>query len=202
MAEELQGLLDRIQNEGIAKAEAEKTKIVDDAKAEAAKIVAAAKAEAASIVKKANEEAEISVAKGNDAIKQAARDVLIALRADIEARLKVLVSESVGDAMTPETMSRIILEMVKAYSVKNPSGDATVELLLSQKDADAMTALFKGSLLAQLKADPVIRISSDVSAGLQIGFKGTDVFLDFSDEALADVICAYVGPKLAAALKG
>lgn len=202
MAEELQGLLDRIQNEGIAKAEAEKTKIVDDAKAEAAKIVAAAKAEAASIVKKANEEAEISVAKGNDAIKQAARDVLIALRADIEARLKVLVSESVGDAMTPETMSRIILEMVKAYSVRNPSGDATVELLLSQKDADAMTALFKGSLLAQLKADPVIRISSDVSAGLQIGFKGTDVFLDFSDEALADVICAYVGPKLAAALKG
>lgn len=202
MAEELQGLLDRIQNEGIAKAEAEKTKIVEDAKAEAAKIVAAAKAEAASIVKKANEEAEISVAKGNDAIKQAARDVLIALRADIEARLKVLVSESVGDAMTPETMSRIILEMVKAYSVKNPSGDATVELLLSQKDADAMTALFKGSLLAQLKADPVIRISSDVSAGLQIGFKGTDVFLDFSDEALADVICAYVGPKLAAALKG
>ena len=124
MAEELQGLLDRIQNEGIAKAETEKTKIVDDAKAEAAKIVAAAKAEAASIVKKANEEAEISVAKGNDAIKQAARDVLIALRADIEARLKVLVSESVGDAMTPETMSRIILEMVKAYSVRNPSGDA------------------------------------------------------------------------------
>lgn len=202
MAEELQGLLDRIQNEGIAKAEAEKTKIVDDAKAEAVKIVAAAKAEAASIVKKANEEAEISVAKGNDAIKQAARDVLIALRADIEARLKVLVSESVGDAMTPETMSRIILEMVKAYSVRNPSGDATVELLLAQKDADAMTALFKGSLLAQLKANPVIRISSGVSAGLQIGFKGTDVFLDFSDEALADVICAYVGPKLAAALKG
>lgn len=202
MAEELQGLLDRIQSEGIAKAEAEKTKIVEDAKAEAAKIVAAAEAKAASIVKKANEEAEISVSKGNDAIKQAARDVLIALRADIEKRLKALVSESVGDAMTPETMSKIILEMVKAYSVKNPSGDATVELLLSQKDADAMTALFKGSLLAQLKADPVIRISSDVSAGLQIGFKGTDVFLDFSDEALADVICAYVGPKLAAALKG
>ena len=48
----------------------------------------------------------------------------------------------------------------------------------------------------------MIRISSGVSAGLQIGFKGTDVFLDFSDEALADVICAYVGPKLAAALKG
>ena len=41
MAEELQGLLDRIQSEGIAKAEAEKTKIVEDAKAEAAKIVAA-----------------------------------------------------------------------------------------------------------------------------------------------------------------
>ena len=62
--------------------------------------------------------------------------------------------------------------------------------------------LLKGSLLADLKANPVIRINADAASGLQIGFKDSDVFLDFTDEALCDVICAYVGPKLAAALKG
>lgn len=202
MAEELQGLLDKIQTEGIEKAEAEKVKIIENAKAEAAKIVGEAKEQAAVIVKKANEEAEISVTKGNAAIRQAARDVLIALRADIESRLKTLVSGSTGAAMTPDTMAKIILEMVKAYREKTPSGDATVELLLSKNDAEQMAAQFKASLLADLKVNPVIRINADVASGLQIGFKDSDVFLDFTDEALSDVICAYVGPKLAAALKG
>ena len=202
MAEELQGLLDKIQTEGIEKAEAEKVKIIENARAEAAKIVSEAREQAAVIVKKANEEAEISVTKGNAAIRQAARDVLIALRADIESRLKTLVSGSTGAAMTPDTMAKIILEMVKAYREKTPSGDATVELLLSKNDAEQMTAQFKASLLADLKVNPVIRINADVASGLQIGFKDSDVFLDFTDEALSDVICAYVGPKLAAALKG
>ena len=40
------------------------------------------------------------------------------------------------------------------------------------------------------------------SAGLKIGFQGGDVFFDFSDDALAEIICEFVGPKLAAVLKG
>ena len=48
MAEELQGLLNRIQTEGIEKAEAEKAEIIGNAKAEAAKIIEIAKEEAAS----------------------------------------------------------------------------------------------------------------------------------------------------------
>ena len=46
MAEELQGLLDKIQTEGIEKAESEKSKIIAEAKAEAARIVGEAKKQA------------------------------------------------------------------------------------------------------------------------------------------------------------
>lgn len=202
MAEELQGLLDKIQTEGIEKAESEKSRIIADAKAEAAKIIAEAKNQAETIVKKAEEDAEVSQAKGAAAIRQAARDVIIALRSDIETRLRKLAADCVGDAMTPEVMGQIVLEMVKAYREKNPSGDAAVELLLAPKDAEKLAALLKGSLLAGLRTNPVINVGNDFASGLQIGFKGSDVFLDFSDDALADVICAFVGPKLAAAIKG
>jgi len=202
MAEELQGLLDKIQAEGITKAEAEKSKIIKDAKAEAAKIIENAKKQADELMKKAEEDAEVSRTKGAAAIRQAARDILIALRADIENRLKTLTADCIGDAMTPELMGQIILEMVKAYREKNPSGDATVEILLQKKDADKLESLMKGGILKSLNANPVITIGGDFASGLQIGFKGTDVFLDFSDDALSDVICAYVGPKLAAAIKG
>ena len=202
MAEELQGLLDKIQSEGIAKAEAEKNAVIESAKAESAKIIENAKKEAAEIIRKAEENAEMSRTKGAAAIQQAARDVIIALRADMENRLKKLVSDCLGEAMTPELMGKIILEMVKAYREKNPNGEATVELLLQQKDAAALEKYLKSGVLKDLKANPVISVGGDFSSGLQLGFKGEDVFLDFSDDALTDVICAYVGPKLAASIKG
>ena len=202
MAEELQGLLDKIQSEGIAKAEAEKNAVIESAKAESAKIIENAKKEAAEMIRKAEEEAEMSRTKGAAAIKQAARDVIIALRADMEKRLKKLVADCLGEAMTPELMGKIILEMVKAYREKNPNGEATVELLLQQKDAAALEKYLKSGVLKELKANPVISVGGDFSSGLQLGFKGEDVFLDFSDDALTDVICAYVGPKLAASIKG
>jgi len=202
MAEELQGLLDKIQSEGIAKAEAEKNAVIESAKAESAKIIENAKKEAAEIIRKAEENAEMSRTKGAAAIKQAARDVIIALRADMENRLKKLVSDCLGEAMTPELMGKIILEMVKAYREKNPNGEATVELLLQQKDAAALEKYLKSGVLKDLKANPSISVGGDFSSGLQLGFKGEDVFLDFSDDALTDVICAFVGPKLAASIKG
>lgn len=202
MAEELQGLLDKIQSEGIAKAEAEKNAVIESAKAESAKIIENAKKEAAEIIRKAEENAEMSRTKGAAAIQQAARDVIIALRADMENRLKKLVSDCLGEAMTPELMGKIILEMVKAYREKNPNGEATVELLLQQKDAAALEKYLKSGVLKDLKANPVISVGGDFSSGLQLGFKGEDVFLDFSDDALTDVICAFVGPKLAASIKG
>ena len=202
MAEELQGLLDKIQSEGIAKAEAEKNAIMESAKAESAKMIEDAKKEAAELIRKAEEEAKMSLSKGSAAIRQAARDVIIALRADIEKRLKTLVSDCLGEAMTPELMGKIVFEMVKAYREKNPNGDVTVELLLQQKDAAALEKHLKAGVLKDLKAKPELSVGGDFASGLQIGFKGDDVFLDFSDDALTEVICAYVGPKLAVAIKG
>ena len=49
MAEDIQGLLNRIQNDGLRKAESEREQIIAEAKAEAEKIVAEAKAQAAAL---------------------------------------------------------------------------------------------------------------------------------------------------------
>ncbi len=201
MAEDLQGLLDKIQSEGIAKAQAKENEILANAKTKAQDIVANAEKEAAEIIRKAREDAEISETKGRAAIQQAARDVLIALRDDLLKQLNSVTKDCIGAAMTPELMGQIILEMVKAYRAKNPAGEVTVELLLQQADAEKMAALLKGSFLAALQAKSEIEIGGDFSSGIQIGFKGSDVYLDFSDDALKEIICAYVGPKLAAAIK-
>lgn len=201
MAEDLQGLLNRIHTDGIQKAEEEKAAILADAKKEAAKIIADAKAQAESDSEKAKAFAAAEQDKAVKAIRQASRDAVIALKADLLAKLNAVVRDCAAKAMTPELMGQIILEMAKAYA-KNPASDAGIELLLPQKEQAAVEGVLKGALLANLKANPKITLTGDFGAGLQISFADSEVFFDFSDEALADVLCKFVGPKLAAVIKG
>ncbi len=193
MAEDLQGLLDRIQNDGIKKAETERDAILNDAKAQAEKIVADAKAQAEKIAADAKAQAADEEKRAAETIRQAARDTLNTFKADLLERLKRVTKDMTAQAMTPAVMGDIIRTMTAAYAAKNVSG---LELLLPEKDIAALEDGLKGVLIAGIKADPAL------SGGLKIGFSGSDEFLDFSDEALSDVICSYIGPRLAALLKG
>ncbi len=200
MPEELQSLLEKINEEGVKKGEETKNRIISDAGIEAEKIISDAKAKADDIVKKAQLDSETVKSRGEAAVRQAVRDIVITLQGEILNRFKSVVKESTADAMTPDLMGKIILEMVKNYNIKNPSGEADIELILAQKDIDAMEKLLKTSLVDSLKKNPSISLGQNFAAGIKLSFKGDDVFFDFSDEAISDMICAYVGPRLAAVI--
>ena len=201
MAEDVQGLLDKIHNDGIAKAEQEKEAIIAAAKKEAAQIVAEAKAQAEILKKAAQTEAQTDQDKANDAIRQAARDAVIALKADLLAKLNAVVHSCIGDAMTPEVMKQIILTMAQSYA-KDANAGESLEVLISKQEQEQTQAFLKEQLLKELKASPVIELTTDFNSGLQISFRDSDVYFDFSDDALAEVICRFVGPKLTAVIKG
>jgi V/A-type H+-transporting ATPase subunit E len=200
MSEELQSLLEKINEEGVKKAEETRNRIIGDAGIEAEKIVGDAKEKANDIAKKANADADTVRSRGDAAVRQAVRDIVITLRGELQNRFKNVVKESTAEAMTPDLMGKIILEMVKNYNVKNPSGEADLKLILAQKDRDAMENLLKTSLVNSLKKTPEISLGQNFTAGIKISFKGDDVFFDFSDEAISEMICAYVGPRLAAVI--
>ena len=103
--------------------------------------------------------------------------------------------------MTPELMGKLILEMEKSFLEGKKGESGGVEILLSKKDLSQMTELLKGSLGKNLKEYPDISLGHDFTAGLKIGLKGSDLFFDFSDDALAEMICTYVGPRLAKIIK-
>jgi len=199
MSEELQGLLNRIQEEGVKEADTKKDEILSNAKVEADKIIEDANAKAAEIIKIAKSDAQKSEWRAKSAIQQASRDIVLSLRQDLETRLQKVITNCVGDAMTPELMGDILLKMVEAYG-KN-SSDEGIEVILNKADYDKMEALFNGSLANDLKSNPDLSIGHDFKGGLKIGFKGDDVFFDCSDEAISDIICNFVGPKLAETLK-
>lgn len=197
MAEELQGLLERIHEEGVKKADDEKEKILAEAKKEAESIVAKAKDEAESIRKTAEEDAATSESRAKAAIQQAARDIVLSLKQDLLDRLDKLVKSAIGETMTPEFMGEILMKMVDNYLAKDGESEPGVEILINQDDLEKMKSLLSASLAADLKTDPEISIGHDFSSGLKIGFKGNDVFFDFTDDAISDLICSFIGPKLA-----
>jgi V/A-type H+/Na+-transporting ATPase subunit E len=199
MAEELQGLLDRIHKEGIQKAETEKKELITHAKKEADAILKKANQDAKDIVKKAEEKAIKEEIKAKASIQQAARDIIITLKTELIERIHLCVKNLVAEAMTPKLMSDIISKMADSFA-KSSGKKAELSLIFSPKDLDKMAQHFKINLADNLKKQPEILQGHDFGAGLQIGFKGSDVFLDFSDDALTDIISGYVGSRLASIL--
>jgi len=202
MAEELQSLLEKINEEGVKQADKAKDEIIAKAKKEAADIVAKAKSKSEDIIKKSEEDAKSNETRAANSIRQASRDILLSMKEELNNRLESVIKKCVGDAMTPEFMGKIILEMEKSFLSKGVDTDNGMEILLSKKDLDSMQALFQGSLGKDFKKTPDISLGHDFTAGVKVGFKGNDLFFDFSDDALSEMICAYVGPRLANIING
>lgn len=201
MSHELQGLLDRIQKEGIEQAELQKEEILFEAKKNAEAIIQRNNMEAEATVRTANEEVKKIEDRSKATIKQAARDIAISLEAELLNRLKKCIKNSVGAAMTQELITDIIKKMVDTYS-KQGNEDISIQVILPQKDIDKLNDGIKASLAGSLKNKPEILKGNDFSAGVKISFNGSDVFFDFSDTTITDIICEYAGPRLASIIKG
>ena len=198
MAEELQSLLEKIRSDGIEKAEAERDAILKKAHAEAEEIVRAAQTKAKEISAAAAAEAESSQKRAENAIRQAARDIVLKLKAELETRLRRVVSASVKEAMTPAFMAELIRGMAADFA---GDPEARITVLASERDADALSAAVKDTLSASFKSQPQVFGDASVKSGLQVSFSGDEVFFDFSEEAITGLVGRYAGEKLARILE-
>ena len=118
MPEEIKGLIDKIQREGIQKAREDGLKLIEEAKEASLKILEEAKKEAGSIIQKAKEESQMLKSSTDASLKQAGRDFLISLRAQIELLLNKIIIQETSEALTPKEISRIINALIKDYAQK------------------------------------------------------------------------------------
>ena len=200
MAEDLQSLLAKIQEQGLDKANAERAAIIKKAEQEAAEITAKAKAAADAMRRAAEEECASLTKRAESAVKQAARDIVLKLNVELKERLNAILQENTANAMTPELMGRIINEMAAAY-IKDGKQEAKLEVLVSPKSLEEMNAALKGSLKDSFVKQPILFADMELGGGLKVSVSGNDVFYDFSDDAITDIVAAYIGPRLAAIVK-
>lgn len=200
MAEELQSLLDKIQRDGVEKAESEATRITTAATDEAAEIVAAAEKKAQAIVAQAKTDGEAFAVRGRQSLDQAARDVILSLRDSINATLATLVRKETAEALKNGALVKILEQVVAAYC-DDTAGNTPVELLLPADLQDRIRNHFFTKLDESVRSGLEIKADSSVLAGFRVSLTDEQVEHDFTDSAIAEAMCKILRPRLAETVK-
>ncbi|HAS81238.1 MAG TPA: hypothetical protein DCS43_00800 [Verrucomicrobia bacterium] len=195
MAEELQGLLDRIQKEGVERADTEARQIADEARAKARRLIADAEKEAAALIQKARAESDLFLKRSESALHQVARDVILTVGEAVTETLQALVGKRIDAALTTEALPGLIHEAVKAYC--SASTAQPIEVLLSESQQAAVSALFMNQFRNDMKAGLTIQGSRSVLSGFRVSLTDRGIQHDFTGEALTEAIGRLLRPQLA-----
>lgn len=135
MSEELQSLLEKINREGVEKAQARANEIIAEAEAKAKDLIAAAQQEAAQAKAAAEKASADYAARAAVTIKQAARDTVREVEGAVTALLERVLAKDVNAALAaPESVKALITEALKGLtgSVELALPPALVETLRAQ----------------------------------------------------------------------
>ena len=193
MAEELQSLLEKINSEGIKKAEAEKESILAAARAEADAIRAEAKKNAADMIADAEKECTAMHSRTVASLHQSYRDILLQLKSELLDKISKAVGENVSQSLTPDFMAQIISQLYTAFAA-DPAAEVSVRCAV--KDTAALDAALRGALAGKLAQAEVSGVKS-ITAGMEVSFDGGKCYFDFTEAALAELLNSYIGEKLA-----
>ena len=191
MAEELQQLLEKIQHDGVEKANAEAAAIISKAKAEAEACKKAAAEEAAAATAKAEAEAKASAERAEKTIQQAARDTIREVKNALDALFENLLTKNVNAALsTPGEAAKIALDAIRSLNADD------AEVAANEK----LAAALKAQLAADAASGVNVVLDPTVGAGFSIRLDGGRVEYDFSEAAISAAIAKRLRPALAALL--
>ena len=189
MSEEIQSLIEKINRDGVEKANAEAARIVAAAKEQATAIVKEAKEEAAKAAKAAEEEAGLSAERAKETLRQAARDAVISVEGAVTRLLERLLAANVDAALAdPAAAAAIAGEAVKALV-------GTGEVAAGPKIAAAL----KAQLAA--KQNFTVVMDETLGSGFTVKLDGGRVEHDFTGAAVSAELAKRLRPDLAALMK-
>ena len=183
--EDLQGLLEKINRDGVEKADAEAKKIIADAQAKADAIVKEALA-ASDKAKAESEKASAAYAeRAAETIRQTARDVIIGVKDSVTALLENLLAKDVYRALGDEKTVICIV----AEAIKDLTGPGEIR-------CNAKLATTLKSQIANLKSFSVVTDAA-IGTGFTVKTDGGRVEHDFTGEAITAELAKRLRPDLA-----
>jgi V/A-type H+-transporting ATPase subunit E len=196
---QVQELIDKIKKDGINSASEEAARIKQKAETEASEILEAAKKESAQIVTRGKQDAERFEKAGVAALEQAGRNLLLVFKDEIQALLDKIVAEQVGKAYGDEVLKAVLPDLIKAWGAAG--GSDSLAVMLPEAALKKLQDFFKGKLAAQLKKGVELKSDRNLAGGFRIAEKDGSAYYDFTADAVTELLCAYLNPRLAEILK-
>jgi V/A-type H+/Na+-transporting ATPase subunit E len=191
----VQELLDKIKREGVDSAEAQAAKILSQAEEKRKAIIAAAEKEAKAIIEAGKLDSARSEESGKAALAQASRDLILAFRAEIEKVLAGIVKAETETAFDAEALKKVLPAILEAWA---KDGRDELSVMVPEKDLAVLEAFFKDKLSSKLKAGIELKPLKNLKSGFRVAEKGGAAYYDFSAEAAASMLGAYLNSRLAA----
>ena len=188
--EDLQNLLEKINREGVEKAEAEGRRIVEAAQAKADALVKSAREQAARDKADAEKESAAAAARAAETIRQAARDIEIAVRGSVTALLEKLLAQDVNKALADEKTAVGIV----AEAIKDLTGPGEIR-------CGAQLAAALKSQASGLKSFTV-SVDDASGAGFTVRTDGGRVEHDFTGATVSAELARHLRPDLAKLVLG
>lgn len=187
----LDSLIEKIRKEGIEEAQQSADQIIKEAKQKAASLVDQAKKEAEKIVTDGKNQVDQYKTTAEIDLKQSARNFELLLKEKINSLFDNVFKRQVAAELKPDFLKAMILKIVEHWTK-----DSKAEIVLNDKDKDQLEKVLFSGVKDDVKQSINIRVSRDIAHGFRIGMKGDQVYYDFSDESIAEVLKSLINPKL------
>ena len=198
MADQIKELIEKINQEGIQAVQEKAREIENEAQQKAEAILRKAEAQARGIIENAQDKANSLQESSQVILKQAARDLLLTLKAEIIAVLDRLITKDVGTALSPEALFQIISAVIKEYG----GGENNKAMVcLSDADKKKLEGYFLNKLKDELKKGFDLCQQADIQSGFIISFDAGKSHFDFTDKALAQYLSSFLKPQIAELFK-
>jgi len=195
MTDQLQDLLQRVYEEGVAKAKAEADKIMQAAKDAAEETLSKAKAEADKIIADAQtKSAELSKNTGSD-LNMAAQHTISSVKQRLtEVVLQKVLDEPIkANFSDPAFLKQIILSALEAWKQAGGEGNISIAEAMRSKLDEGFTGSLTGVMKGGLKVD----FSPAMKNGFSLAPADGSYKLSFTDEDFANLFKSYLRPRTA-----
>ena len=195
---QVQELIDKIKKDGIKAATEEANKVKAEAETEARRIVETAKREADDLLERAKQDAARAEKAGIAALEQASRNLILAFKDEVQALLNKIINEKVTANYNEDVLKSALPELIKSWADK---GDTNLAVVLPEGELSKLQGYFNDRLRDELSKGVELKSNRKLASGFHISNKEGSVYYDFSSEAVAKQLSAYLNPKLAELLK-
>ncbi|HOV64382.1 MAG TPA: V-type ATP synthase subunit E [Spirochaetia bacterium] len=195
---QLKELIETIKQEGVQSAEETSRKIIAEAEEKAKTIVANAERQAQSIIKQANDDAERTRKASEEAIKQAGRDLILKVSAQIRQMFKTLLEAETEKALSSKFLEEAVIALLSRF---HPSELERIAVELPPDKFESLKDGLNARFAEEMKKGMEIKPFPGLRSGFRVSMKDGTAYYDFSERGIAEMLGELLNPELASILK-